>query len=140
MRRASRPKLIQVHMLAARMQIALTLRLIKDIVAYAMKGSQETPISKMDAKVNWLLGFGMISNSSALNICFRRLCSFPAVSRHVFAAVLVFFRDFMKIRFIFSCFSFEHTERDRAGIDDQKRAYKFLVAQALLASYINPVA
>ncbi|XP_034901050.1 wall-associated receptor kinase 1-like [Populus alba] len=37
------------------MQIALTLRAVKDIVAYAMKGSKEIPISKKDAKVNWLL-------------------------------------------------------------------------------------
>jgi hypothetical protein len=38
-------------MLVAQMQIALTLR-IKDIVAYAKKGSKETLICQMAAKVN----------------------------------------------------------------------------------------
>jgi hypothetical protein len=47
-----------------------------------MKGSKEIPTSKKDAKVNWLLRFGMISNSSTC-ICFCRLCSFPVVSSHV---------------------------------------------------------
>jgi hypothetical protein len=46
-------------MLVAQMQIALTPR-IKDIVAYAKKGSKEILISKKDAKVNWLLRFDMI--------------------------------------------------------------------------------
>jgi hypothetical protein len=57
-------------MLVALMQIAPTLRVVKDIVAYAMKGSKEIPISKKDAKVNWLLIFGMISIISAFYICF----------------------------------------------------------------------
>jgi hypothetical protein len=39
-------------MLVALMQIATTLRLVKDIVAHAMKGSKETLISQMAAKVN----------------------------------------------------------------------------------------
>jgi hypothetical protein len=51
---------MQVHMLVALMQIAPTLRVVKDIVAYAMKGSKEILISKKDAKVNWLLLFHMV--------------------------------------------------------------------------------
>jgi hypothetical protein len=47
-------------MLVALMQIAPTLRLVKDIVAYAMKDSKEIPISQKDAKVKWLLLFHMI--------------------------------------------------------------------------------
>jgi hypothetical protein len=63
MRRANRLKLIEVHMLVALMQIAPTLRLVKDIVALAMKGSKEILISKKDAKVNWLLLLRIINDN-----------------------------------------------------------------------------
>jgi hypothetical protein len=43
-------------MLVALIQTALIRRMVRDIVAYAMKGSKETPILNKDAKVNrWML-------------------------------------------------------------------------------------
>jgi hypothetical protein len=97
MRLAIRLKLIKVPMLVALMQIALTLRLIKDIVACAMKGSKETPISKKDAKVNWLLIFGMISNIRTCKYAFAGYLLSMFVSRHVYSVVLIFFLFFSGI-------------------------------------------
>jgi hypothetical protein len=42
---------IRVHMLVASIQIAITLIMVKDIVAHAKKGSKETHILNKGAKV-----------------------------------------------------------------------------------------